>query len=196
MTQPLLAGCAETGRPADLGSAPIVRWAELATPIGRLRLFSTARGVLTLALPNEPPTAAEARVRRTLGRGGVTFVEDEAAHEAALHHLTAVFASAPRQYGRVSNPPLPLDLRGTPFQRLVWDAVAAIPRGETRSYGEVARAIGRPAAARAVGAANGANPLPVVIPCHRLVGADGRLAGYGGGLDLKRRLLALERDGG
>ena len=90
---------------------------------------------------------------------------------------------------------LPLDLRGTPFQLEVWRALLAIPYGETRSYAEIARAVGRPAAVRAVGAANGANPIAIVVPCHRVIAADGSLGGYGGGLELKARLLAMERSG-
>jgi O-6-methylguanine DNA methyltransferase len=87
---------------------------------------------------------------------------------------------------------LPLDLRGTDFQRRVWDALLAIPYGETRSYAEIARGIREPAAVRAVGAANGANPCSIVVPCHRVVATGGKLGGYGGGLPLKRKLLALE----
>jgi O-6-methylguanine DNA methyltransferase len=82
--------------------------------------------------------------------------------------------------------------RYTPFQQAVWQATQRIPYGETRSYGWIAQAIGRPRAARAVGQALGANPTPIVVPCHRVVTSDGRLGGFGGGLDLKRRLLALE----
>jgi AraC family transcriptional regulator, regulatory protein of adaptative response / methylated-DNA-[protein]-cysteine methyltransferase len=87
---------------------------------------------------------------------------------------------------------LPLDIRGTPFQRLVWDQLRAIPRGETRSYTEIARRIGRPRAIRAVGTANGANPVAIVIPCHRALRASGHLGGYRWGLERKRRLLELE----
>jgi len=87
---------------------------------------------------------------------------------------------------------LELAPRGTEFQLAVWKALQRIPYGETRSYAEIARAIGRPAAVRAVGAANGANPIPIVIPCHRVVGSNGSLTGFGGGLETKRWLLALE----
>ncbi len=87
---------------------------------------------------------------------------------------------------------LPLRLEGSGFQKEVWEAVACIPYGRTASYGEIARLIGKPKASRAVGAANGANPIPIVIPCHRVIGADGSLTGYGGGLALKSRFLALE----
>lgn len=86
----------------------------------------------------------------------------------------------------------PIAARGTPFERRVWDAVASIPYGETVTYAEIARRVGRPTAYRAVGAANGKNPLPIVVPCHRVVASGGGLGGYGGGLPLKRRLLALE----
>ena len=86
-----------------------------------------------------------------------------------------------------------LDLRGTEFQLAVWHALDEIEMGETRSYRQVAERIGRPRSVRAVGAANGANPVSIIIPCHRVIGADGKLTGYGGGLDLKRKLLAFER---
>lgn len=87
---------------------------------------------------------------------------------------------------------LPLDLRGTPFQLEVWQALLAIGYGEVRAYAEIAAAIGRPCAFRAVGAANGANPVPIIVPCHRLIGSDGSLIKYGGGLNVKRQLLELE----
>ena len=89
---------------------------------------------------------------------------------------------------------LKLHPKGTPFQKAVWKALAAIPYGETRSYGEIAKAVGRPAAVRAVGLANGRNPLPIVVPCHRVIGANGRLVGYGGGLPVKQALLDRERE--
>jgi methylated-DNA-[protein]-cysteine S-methyltransferase len=101
--------------------------------------------------------------------------------------LRAYFAGDLRQFD------LPLEPEGTPFQQRVWKELLKIPYGETRSYMEIAQHIGAPAAVRAVGAANGANPLPIVVPCHRVIGASGKLVGYGGGLNLKRRLLALER---
>jgi methylated-DNA-[protein]-cysteine S-methyltransferase len=104
----------------------------------------------------------------------------------AAEQLDAYFAGDLRSFD------LPLAPVGTPFQRLVWDALSAIPYGETTSYGKLAAAIGRPGSARAVGAANGRNPIAIVVPCHRVVGADDRLTGYAGGLDVKRTLLRLE----
>ncbi len=88
---------------------------------------------------------------------------------------------------------LPLAPEGTPFQQEVWRRLCAIPYGETISYGELARRIGNPQASRAVGLANGSNPIPIVIPCHRVIGSNGKLTGYGGGLPIKEKLLALER---
>ena len=96
--------------------------------------------------------------------------------------------------GKLREFDIPLAPRGTEFQRQVWDALLSIPYGETVSYGELARQIGRPTASRAVGAANGKNPIPVIIPCHRVIGSSGRLVGFGGGLPTKQQLLALERE--
>lgn len=107
----------------------------------------------------------------------------------ALSQLRAYFAGHLRDFH------LPLDMAGTDFQLRVWRELQTIPYGRTRSYSAIAQAIGRPSAVRAVGAANGANPLPIVVPCHRVIGANGRLVGYGGGLPLKRRLLDLESAG-
>ncbi len=101
-----------------------------------------------------------------------------------------------RQYfqGTRTDFDLPLHPKGTPFQRLVWTALTKIPYGQTRSYGEIAKAIGHPTAVRAVGLANARNPLPVVVPCHRVIGAGGNLVGYGGGLIVKQALLDRERE--
>jgi methylated-DNA-[protein]-cysteine S-methyltransferase len=104
----------------------------------------------------------------------------------AARQLDAYFAGELREFD------LPLRPHGTPFQLAVWDALREIPYGQTASYADVARRIGRPTAARAVGHANGRNPLAVVVPCHRVIGSDGSLTGYAGGLEMKRVLLALE----
>jgi len=139
------------------------------TPVGRLGLVASERGLRRVLWPGEP------------GAGG-----DEAVLAAAAAQLREYFDGTRQAFD------LPLDLKGTPFQRRAWLALAEIPYGETRSYGEQARRLGVPRAARAVGAANGANPVPIVLPCHRLVGADGSLTGFGGGLETKRRLLEHE----
>jgi methylated-DNA-[protein]-cysteine S-methyltransferase len=115
------------------------------------------------------------------------WIRDPAPFASAATQLGEYFAGRRRAFD------LKLAPRGTEFQHLVWAALTRIPYGETLSYGELARRIGKPQASRAVGLANGANPLPIVVPCHRVIGADGSLTGFGGGLDTKRTLLALER---
>jgi methylated-DNA-[protein]-cysteine S-methyltransferase len=104
----------------------------------------------------------------------------------AANQLQAYFAGTLRQFD------IPLDMLGTDFQKRVWRQLEEIPYGETRSYAQIAAAVGRPKAVRAVGAANGSNPVAIVVPCHRVIGANGKLTGYGGGLPLKKRLLELE----
>ncbi|MDI9882944.1 methylated-DNA--[protein]-cysteine S-methyltransferase [Streptomyces sp. HNM0645] len=104
-----------------------------------------------------------------------------------VRQLDAYFA------GELKDFDLPLHLAGTPFQRTVWEQLLLIPYGETRTYGELAGALGNPGASRAVGLANGKNPIGIIVPCHRVIGASGSLTGYGGGLDRKQRLLAFER---
>ena len=116
----------------------------------------------------------------------------------AVHETDTVLATTARQLdtyfaGRLRTFDLPLALVGTPFQHRVWSALRAIPFGETRSYGQLAKAIGKPSAMRAVGAANGRNPIAIVVPCHRVIGADGSLTGFGGGIERKKFLLSLEQ---
>jgi len=116
-----------------------------------------------------------------------TITPDDRHNETVLAQLHEYLEAQRRTFD------VPIDLRGTPFQQAVWDRLLEIPYGETRSYAEVAASIGRPTALRAVGRAVGANPVSIVIPCHRVIGKDGSLVGYGGGLPLKERLLALEQ---
>ncbi|WP_151480219.1 methylated-DNA--[protein]-cysteine S-methyltransferase [Streptomyces albicerus] len=117
-----------------------------------------------------------------------TFGEpDDTPFGEAIEELRAYFAGELKEFS------VRLRLDGTPFQRSVWEQLRKIPYGETRSYGELADALGNPKASRAVGLANGKNPLGIIVPCHRVVGADGSLTGYGGGLERKQRLLDFER---
>ncbi|MDT0462979.1 methylated-DNA--[protein]-cysteine S-methyltransferase [Streptomyces gibsoniae] len=111
---------------------------------------------------------------------------DAAPFGAAAEQLAAYFAGELKEFT------LELRMAGTPFQRSVWQQLKEIPYGETRSYGELADALGNPGASRAVGLANGKNPIGIIVPCHRVVGANGSLTGYGGGLDRKKRLLDFE----
>lgn len=146
------------------------------SPMGPLTLESDGQCLVGIHLPGSaPPTDASAKQAASSDL-----------FAAAVSQLDAYFA------GKRTTFELKLAPRGTAFQMRVWELLKAIPHGETISYGELARRAGNPAAARAVGAANGRNPLPIVIPCHRVIGADGKMIGYGGGLSIKRALLRLE----
>ena len=159
-------------------------------PETRYTLLPSPNGPLLLAGGDE----GLACIGFLSGKGAVTprsdWQRDETAFGPARTQLDAYFA------GRLTRFDLALAPRGTPFQLAVWQALTEIPPGETISYGELARRIGRPSASRAVGAANGANPLPIVVPCHRVIGAGGALTGFAGGIETKRFLLALERGQG
>jgi methylated-DNA-[protein]-cysteine S-methyltransferase len=152
----------------------------LPTPIGPLGLVASASGLRAVIFESE------ARGPR---RFAAELVEapTQPVLAAAVEQLEAYFAGERQEFD------LPLELVGTEFQLLAWRALATVPYGETVSYAEQARRIGRPTAVRAIGAANGRNPVPVVLPCHRVVGADGSLTGFGGGLGTKAALLDLER---
>ena len=162
-------GTVRAAHRVDPGTARL----PIETPIGRLLLAGDDVALTHVLLPG------------STGLGGTTGGVPVPLRTAAAQ-LEEYFSG-----GRTAFT-LPLEPHGTAFQLAVWRALADIPYGETLTYGELARRVGRPAAFRAVGQANGANPLPIVYPCHRVVAVGGRLGGYGGGLDAKRRLLALE----
>jgi methylated-DNA-[protein]-cysteine S-methyltransferase len=146
------------------------------SPVGRLTLTASAGLIDGLAMDGQrhaPPPQQ-------------SWVRDESPFTVLIAMLEEYFA------GRAVEFDIPLSLAGTDFQRRVWTALREIPHGETISYGELARRVGTPGAARAVGLANGRNPIAIVIPCHRVIGADGRLTGYGGGLERKAWLLRHE----
>ena len=153
---------------------------HLDSPIGVLTLVASDAGLTHLLFEGQEP--ADVGLPADLAEA-----DDDPALEAAATQLTQYFDGDRREFD------VPLDLRGTDFQKDAWRALAGVPYGETRSYGEQADAIGRPGAFRAVGSANGRNPIPVILPCHRIVGADGSLTGFAGGLDTKRHLLNLEQ---
>ena len=150
----------------------------IATPLGKLLLARTATGLAGVWFEGQKHHPAPL---------GAAHRPHDALLRRAAEQLLAYFAGGALEFD------VPLDLRGTPFQRSVWQALLAIPGGETRSYGEIAKALGTPSAVRAVGAAVGRNPVSVIVPCHRVVGSDGSLTGYAGGVDRKRALLVLER---
>ena len=154
----------------------MIRWDTMASPIGTLLLTGTKEGLTGLYL--ETGGAASAAV--------MSAVRDPAAFAGAKRQLQEYFDGTRREFS------LPLLPEGTPFQQMVWEALRDIPYGTTISYQELANRIGAEKAVRAVGAANGANPIPIIIPCHRVIGADGSLTGYGGGIERKRWLLDHE----
>jgi methylated-DNA-[protein]-cysteine S-methyltransferase len=152
-------------------------WCEIESPIGLLLLAGTPEALSHLYFQAGPrPVRPDERWRMDAG----VFVE-------AVTQLGEYFAGGRREFQ------LPLAPSGTAFQLSVWRALQAIPYGISTSYGELARGLGNANASRAVGLANGSNPIPVIIPCHRVIGADGSLTGFGGGLPIKRALLNLEK---
>ena len=153
-----------------------MNYTTMESPIGPLLLAGNERGLNFLSF------AAK--------KGAVTprrdWTENRAPFTEAVRQLRTYFSGKLREFD------LPLCLEGTAFQLRVWEGLREIPYGETISYGELARRIGKPEAVRAVGTANGSNPIPIIVPCHRVIGSDGSLTGYGGGLSIKEKLLALE----
>ena len=149
-------------------------WATIDSPLGELVLEGDERGVTALRLPNLRLPALDPALR------------DPAALAGALSQLAEYFAGSRRDFD------LPLAPAGGDFDLRVWRETSAIPYGETASYREIARAVGRPDGAREIGGAMARNPIPVIVPCHRVVGSDGALVGYAGGLERKRLLLDLE----
>ena len=166
------------------GAGETIRWSTADSPLGRMLTAATERGLCAVLFADSDEEAQrELQSRFTKA----TLQRDDAGLgktvRFVLSHLTETASAAS----------LPFDVRATSFQHRVWEALRAIPRGETRTYSQIAQTIGAPKAVRAVGAACGANPLAVVVPCHRAVGADGRLTGYRWGIERKRHLLAMER---
>jgi methylated-DNA-[protein]-cysteine S-methyltransferase len=161
-------------------------WSSVSCPQGLIHVLATERGVCWTGTPGTPVDAGFAWLRRKIVFDQVIEGEKIAPLQQAMHELRSYLAGEHIQFTG------PLDLYGTAFQIEVWHELYRIPYGETRTYAEIARSIGRPAAVRAVGAANGANPVAILVPCHRVIGSNGSLTGYGGGLPTKAWLLALE----
>lgn len=161
----------------------MVSFAAVDTPIGELWVAVTVKEVIRLALPTPEE---QARFWAWMTKHHPKAEEREREVAVVRKELTEYFAGRRRAFT------VPLNLQGTVFQRAVWRATTQISYGQTATYAALARKIGRPQAVRAVGAANGANPIPIIIPCHRVIGTDGSLTGYAGGLPLKKWLLELE----
>ncbi len=172
--------------PTESKDARIVRMTRVSTPLGPMVAAASDASLCLLEFADR--RALSTHLRRLGGRVPTIFAPGRnPVLERLIAELEEYFA------GTRSSFDVPLSTNGTPFQERVWAALQEIPAGRTRSYSEVARAIGRPRAVRAVARANGANPIAILVPCHRVIGADGSLTGYGGGLWRKRRLLDLER---
>ncbi|MDN5864292.1 MAG: methylated-DNA--[protein]-cysteine S-methyltransferase [Gammaproteobacteria bacterium] len=152
-------------------------YTKMDSPVGELLLAATDKALTGIYFDDEAPAVGGDWKRQS----------DHPVLRKTQTQLEEYFAGKRKAFD------LPLAPEGTVFQRQVWKVLARIPYGETRSYGDIARRIRRPKAVRAVGAANGANPIPIVVPCHRVIGSNGSLTGYGGGLDRKQHLLALEK---
>jgi O-6-methylguanine DNA methyltransferase len=163
--------------------------ASIESAIGPLFLAASAGGLIALEfdarLPGQQSIRPNPRHLRQ-EKSGLTFEDSPDALLPYFKELKEYFAGRRRKFT------FPLDLRGTDFQVACWRALLAIPYGETRSYADIARAVGKPNAFRAVGMANNRNPIAIVVPCHRVIASDGTLCGYGGGLEVKRKLLELE----
>ncbi len=166
------------------GKGQNIGYCVFPTPLGLVLIAATARGVCSVKLGE----SRNALVRLLEEEFSQAKLAEDAAGLERLKKLVAAFIEGDQALARV-----PLDVRGTVFQRKVWEALRRIPAGETRTYGEIARAIGAPEAVRAVGSACGANPVALLVPCHRAVRADGGLGGYAWGLQRKKKLLDLER---
>jgi len=152
-------------------------YTQIESPLGPLLLAADDVGLREILFVNG----------RHKAKPQPSWTDNAAPLKPAIRQLRAYFA------GELEKFDLPLAPEGTPFQCEVWHRLSEIPYGETISYGELARRIGNPKASRAVGLANGSNPIPIIIPCHRVIGSNGKLTGYGGGLPIKEKLLALER---
>lgn len=163
----------------DGGRGETIRWAAVETALGPMLVAATGKGICRLTFDEDESELRRRFPNATLVRDDGTILDWA---EAAI---TAV--DRPSQA-----PELPIDVRGTAFQEAVWRELRKIPPGETRSYSDIARAVGQPGAVRAVGTANGSNPIAVLVPCHRVIRSDGTLGGYAGGLDRKRKLLEAE----
>lgn len=164
----------------------VLYWSCVPSFMGDCIVLATEDGVCWTGTPGADLQDGLAHTKRWLEFDRMVEDTQVPPLQQAVDELQRYFA------GEVVHFSCPLDLRGTPFQLSVWQALQEIPYGETSSYGEIARTIGRPAASRAVGAANGANPVAIIVPCHRVIGSNKTLTGYGGGLPTKAWLLSLE----
>jgi AraC family transcriptional regulator, regulatory protein of adaptative response / methylated-DNA-[protein]-cysteine methyltransferase len=174
------------------GAGGEIAFAIVDSALGRLLVAGTRRGICFAAMGESDRTLV-AELRADYPRASIRVIDPNRREDTRIAHWADAIAGYVA--GRAKMPSPPMDIRGTPFQFAVWEQLRAIPAGETRSYSEIARRVGRPRAIRAVGTANGANPVSIVIPCHRAIRASGHLGGYRWGLERKRKLLEMEAKG-
>jgi AraC family transcriptional regulator of adaptative response/methylated-DNA-[protein]-cysteine methyltransferase len=163
----------------DGGRGETIRYAMLDTPLGRMLVAATSKGICRLTFDEDVAALRRRFPNARIDRANAAMASLISGVMQAIETPTAM-------------PDLPIDVAGTAFQEAVWKELRKIPAGETRSYADIAAAIGEPSATRAVGTANGSNPVAVLVPCHRVIRSDGTLGGYAGGLDRKRKLLTAE----
>lgn len=153
-----------------------IKYAVMPSPLGEIQIAASSQGIVRLALPSQ------ADIRPF----DPSWERDDSVAAAAQRQLREYFAGTRKTFD------VALDMAGTDFQQTVWQALQTVPWGVTKTYGQLAQQINRPKAVRALGAANGANPVPIIVPCHRIIGANGKLTGYFGGESIKAYLLTLE----
>lgn len=151
----------------------------MVSPVGKLKLVASDKGLAAILWEDDNPKRVRLNLTDEEPRNPI-LIETE-------HQLTEYFAGKRKAFT------VKMDFAGTDFQKSVWQALLKIPYGQTRSYGDIAKSLGNPKAVRAVGAANGKNPISIIAPCHRVIGSTGKLTGFAGGLEVKARLLGLER---
>lgn len=167
-------------------TAETLWYSRMNSPIGTLAVVASHRGLCAIEFQGAGfPVAPAPRGPAYQGRK-IEFVENADLTLSYVQELEAYFSGKLREFA------VPLDIRGTEFQKQCWQALLRIPYGATRCYADIAREVGRPTAFRAVGMANHSNPIPIIVPCHRVLATNGSLCGYGGGLDVKEKLLRLE----
>mgnify|MGYP000179529133 CR=1 FL=1 len=161
-----------------------IHWSYLLWDGKKMHLAASSKGLCYILWPNKPFEVMENWVKKRFPNASLVYEQEK----------LAVYAQQIEEYlnGQRKIFDIPLDLCGTDFQMAVWQALLKIPYGTTKSYSDIAKEIGRPKAVRAVGGAIGANPVPIVVPCHRVIGKDGSLTGFAGGLDIKQQLLKIE----
>ena len=161
-------------------------YTTLNTPIQSLFIVSSEKGLIKIIFYNKSKSTPIPNLQKEYVES--SLIANQTKNQIALEQLSEYFKGIRKKFS------VPLDIQGTSFQKLIWRTITQIPYGQTCSYGEIAKRIGKPKAARAVGMANHNNPIPIIIPCHRIIGSDGSLTGYAAGMSIKEKLLDFEKN--